>query len=184
MENVNIPKGIYRQKKQLASGEIVTYYRLRENGQRINGEPGTPEFALSLDLARGRASKPEQIYSRRLHDWAKEIARASKYRAKARGLEYDITAEYVSEVLIAQNRKCAITGLPFEFKPVRKGARGPLHPSVDRINCKRGYVIGNVRVVCLAINIALNEWGEDVFLRIAGAALAAARQRPLTSLAS
>lgn len=42
--------------------------------------------------------------------------------------------------------------------------------SIDRINCDRGYVKGNVRLVCLAVNIMRNcltdfelfGWAQDI----------------------
>ncbi len=47
--------------------------------------------------------------------------------------------------------------------------RAPWAPSVDRIDSSKGYVPGNVRLVCVAANLAMNEWGEDVLARVARA---------------
>lgn len=52
----SLPKGVYRQRKRLADGSVKTYHRWRETGQAIQGEPGTPEFAVSL--ARAQAYVP------------------------------------------------------------------------------------------------------------------------------
>jgi integrase len=53
----SLPKGVYRQRKTLASGEEATYYRWRSTGERIKGEPGTEEF--ENDLARIKAAPPK-----------------------------------------------------------------------------------------------------------------------------
>src|SRR5690606_21411241 len=45
--------------------------------------------------------------------------------------------------------------------------RRPFAPSLDRIDTSTGYEAGNCRLVCVLANIALNEWGEDVFARVA-----------------
>jgi hypothetical protein len=45
----------------------------------------------------------------------------------------------------------------------------PFAPSIDRIIPKKGYVKGNVQVVCWAYNAAKNQWGEDVLLTLAHA---------------
>jgi hypothetical protein len=45
----------------------------------------------------------------------------------------------------------------------------PYGPSLDRINSQKGYVRGNVRLVCTAVNFGLGQWGDEVFLPIAEA---------------
>ena len=35
-------------------------------------------------------------------------------------------------------------------------------PSIDRINATKGYTKDNVRIVCLAANVAMMQWGENV----------------------
>lgn len=39
--------------------------------------------------------------------------------------------------------------------------------SIDRIRNDDGYRPGNVRLVLVAVNIALGAWGDEVFYRIA-----------------
>jgi hypothetical protein len=45
-------------------------------------------------------------------------------------------------------------------------AGDPFSPSLDRIDCTQGYVAGNVRLVCLIVNFALNTFGDDAFLEM------------------
>lgn len=78
----------------------------------------------------------------------------------------------VEQLLHDQDYRCALTGLRFEMANDyggRKLFRMPLRPSLDRIEPKVGYVPGNVRLICTAMNVALNEWGEDVFTVLARA---------------
>lgn len=83
--------------------------------------------------------------------------------AKQRGLEFTITIEDIQGVLDDQGGICAITGLHFRMdKP--EGLRfRPWAPSLDRINSRIGYVVGNIRVVCGFVNIAMNGFGEQFF---------------------
>jgi hypothetical protein len=46
----------------------------------------------------------------------------------------------------------------------------PFAPSVDRRLSSGGYTEDNVRLVCVAVNFAMGQWGEDVFLHLAKAA--------------
>jgi hypothetical protein len=63
---------------------------------------------------------------------------------------------------------CELTGIPLEPRPDGCGSR--IHPwvaSLDRIDNANGYTYANTRIVCAAMNIALNEFGESVFRRLA-----------------
>jgi hypothetical protein len=60
-----------------------------------------------------------------------------------------------------------LSGIPFEFERRWRGQRRPFAPSLDRINSAKGYVYSNCRLVCVAVNIAMNEWGLEPLLRVA-----------------
>ena len=47
-------------------------------------------------------------------------------------------------------------------------------PSLDRIDPEGLYTADNCRLVMVAVNFALNAWGEEVYLRLARAAVRAA----------
>lgn len=65
---------------------------------------------------------------------------------------------------------CQITGLPLEPRP--EGCTDRIWPwaaSLDRIDNAGGYTASNSRIVCAAVNIALNEFGEAVLRKLAHA---------------
>ena len=76
-----------------------------------------------------------------------------KSRAKAQGLEFALDIDW----LMAQPFMCAVTGSKF-VTPAR--GHGPLAPSLDRIDSKKGYTKDNVRLVVLWYNIAKREWDD------------------------
>lgn len=59
--------------------------------------------------------------------------------------------------------RCEVTGIPFTSDPEYGGSRKPFIPSIDRIDSTKPYELYNCRLVCLAANLAMNEWGERVF---------------------
>lgn len=64
---------------------------------------------------------------------------------------------------------CAITGWPMTMEL----ANGVVHTncSIDRVDSKLGYVVGNVQLVCRAANIAKNSLTQDEFVSLCAAVL-------------
>lgn len=85
-------------------------------------------------------------------------------RSRKKGFDFNITEKYLLRLWDKQGGKCALTDITFhDTFMVGKNDRRPFIPSLDRINRKKGYVKGNVRVVCVAVNMALFTWGDEVF---------------------
>lgn len=87
--------------------------------------------------------------------------------ARTRGIEWTLDAKDLNAILVGGNWRCAVTNVKFDYKPAVDGKRRPWAPSLDRIRSGEGYVPGNVRFVCVAANLAMNEWGEDVLQKMA-----------------
>jgi hypothetical protein len=102
----------------------------------------------------------------------------AKARAKKGRLPFDLY-EHTEEI---QRRLgagvCEMSGLPFE-----KGITvpGPLSASIDRIEPKLGYVYSNIRIICLALNRAFGDWGEEELFRIVDAVRARISQAPISN---
>lgn len=110
------------------------------------------------------------------HDtaWAEEIRQAAESRSpwvnrllmqcrkgtKPNSLEL---ADVVHMAVRSQGR-CEVSGLPFNFEV--HGKRRPFAPSIDRIDSSVGYTPTNSRLVCFAVNVGMNCWGDAPFLRI------------------
>ena len=92
--------------------------------------------------------------------------------------EFSVSSEDLWQMWQENEGCCAVTGIPMETEKRRGVRRNPFQVSLDRIDSKGDYVKGNVRLVLLAVNIALNEWGMDVFLPIARAMVAKAAEPP------
>lgn len=87
-------------------------------------------------------------------------------RAKEKGREFALTTDAVLGMLRTNRHRCAVTGV--NLRPEYEGGtRNPFAPSVDRINCQKGYTPENSRIVCAAFNVAIGDFGEDVFEQIA-----------------
>lgn len=68
--------------------------------------------------------------------------------------------------------RCEVTKIPFDTKNnIGRTTLTPWRPSIDRINSKEGYHFANCRIVCLAVNMAMNKWGGEVMTIIGKAML-------------
>lgn len=81
--------------------------------------------------------------------------------AKTRKREFTLTLEQLTKML--EPMRCSVTGMTLSWEWDGEGTN-PWAPSVDRINCSKGYVEGNVRVVCWAYNIARRDWPDEVVM--------------------
>lgn len=90
----------------------------------------------------------------------------SRKNAKTRGIRHDLGKPDLEELWLRSKGRCELTGIRLDLFRASAWRRRPYAPSIDRIDSNMGYTKDNCRIVCVAINLALNEWGEEVFHRI------------------
>jgi hypothetical protein len=110
--------------------------------------------------------------SRALPRWAAILWKDTQKRALKAGIFFDLDIRDMAEMIERASGHCEVSGVPFNLARPAGGFRRPLAPSIDRIAASIGYDARNCRLVCCAVNIAMNEWGEDVFMMIARATVA------------
>lgn len=95
--------------------------------------------------------------------------RKAKSRAAERELAFNLTQESMQELFVAQNGKCAMTGLAFTPNHDTESRRNPFGPSIDRVDLTLGYIKGNVRIVTCIANCARSDFGDEAFYRMCAA---------------
>jgi len=72
----------------------------------------------------------------------------SKYlsSSKKRHLKFELEAKDVWNKYVAQDKKCALSGVDISFD-------GNVTASIDRINSSLGYVVGNIQIVHKQVNL-------------------------------
>ena len=94
--------------------------------------------------------------------WAKVMYFNAERRASGSGRLFNITPAYFLGVVDQANGKCSISGIEFD-----NATRSPFAASLDRIDSGMGYEPGNIRLVCHALNVAMNTWGLEPVLLLA-----------------
>jgi hypothetical protein len=90
-----------------------------------------------------------------------------KSNAAKRNLSFEVTKEYLWELLVAQAFKCALSGVPIELSKKIKGCNvdwAYVTASPDRIDSSRGYVPGNIQWVHKEVNIMKQSHGQQEFI--------------------
>lgn len=89
--------------------------------------------------------------------------------ARKRGMEYNISKEYLWRLFLEQDKRCAITNIPLtqmEYIGQKNGysAYKPATASLDRIDSSKGYIEGNVQWVHKKINeLKWNHTMEELY---------------------
>ncbi len=98
-----------------------------------------------------------------------KIKRGAKYR----NMDFDVSIEYIWDLFLKQNRKCALTGIDLKFPPKSKDT--DYTASLDRIDSSKGYIEGNVQWIHKNVNIMKNEFDQPYFLEICKKVVAMSR---------
>jgi hypothetical protein len=84
-------------------------------------------------------------------------------RSIRKGVKYDLDADYLNKLLISQDSKCAISGIPLIIK---KKSREESTASIDRIVPELGYTKGNVQWVHKDINYMKGKLTQKRFVQL------------------
>lgn len=161
------------------NGREAVYFRIQKGPRvRLPGPVGSPAFVVAY-------SQASQCYPKTLppierpssSDMAKQEAidriyvavKTCRNRAKRKGWACDVDEEWAVAQITKQEFRCALTGIAFFSKFLKKTKVHPFTPSIDRIDSSSGYTKENVRIVCFAVNAMMMDWGKDLFDQIAKA---------------
>ncbi len=85
-----------------------------------------------------------------------------KERAKKKNLEYNLTDDYLLDLLRIQNYKCALSNISINLS--REWRKKQQTASLDRIDNLLGYVKNNVQWVHKDINFMKSTYPQDYFI--------------------
>ncbi|MFY8183530.1 MAG: hypothetical protein ACOVKL_04870 [Polynucleobacter sp.] len=184
IENEGLP-----QRWQFKNGSY--HYRVPEDERHSWGGKQTFRLGKTLEEARSSfESKGQQLHPDfkfykkikpqrpSLYDEAcgipysvlKAMLTSARSGASQRNISFDLS---IYQLVILANKaagKCMFSGIPWDYSTQSKKTNKAIwKPSLDRIDASKGYEEGNVRLICIAANLALMDFGDDVFARLATA---------------
>lgn len=98
------------------------------------------------------------------------LLRQARARACKNNLECNLSREHLLTLWDECGGCCSISGRHFSMEEFECLVRHPFAPSIDRMDSDRGYTTTNTRLVCVAVNFGMNQWGEGVYYELAKAA--------------
>ena len=138
-----------------------------------NSKKGVLKIKQYLKENREKLRKYKENYRRGLAGRATYLLTVTKkralklfHRAKFRNKDnFEITREWVLKKL--KKGKCEITGIYFSYdKPKSHYNANPFSPSLDRLDCKKGYTFENTRVVIWSYNAAKSYLDKKDFKKL------------------
>lgn len=84
-----------------------------------------------------------------------------KNNAKNRNISFNITLDFIWNLYLKQNKKCALTGMDINFIDTKK-----YNASLDRKDPKQGYTENNVWWIHSDVNYAKQSLSVDDFLNL------------------
>ena len=91
----------------------------------------------------------DNLYNKNIHEKnpINRLYNLAKRRAKNRNLEFNLTKDYIKSIFPKDN-KCPVTGKEFQYGLKNRNYA----PTIDKINPKNGYIIGNVVIISHIMN--------------------------------
>lgn len=87
----------------------------------------------------------------------------ARKNARHRNIEFLLTEDDFAGIMARAKGACEVTGIPFTLANFTRSKRRPFAPSLDRTDCGIPYIADNCRLVAVAVNAALSDWGYDTF---------------------
>lgn len=154
--------------RRLRRSRLLPKALTKEQAEVIGAKMEAEEF-VRLRLVRAAdgwdAYVDEQLASR--GSWLHRTIAGCKHRSAKKGRSCSLSADELAAIMRRSRGRCEVTGLEFQFHKGEDARARPLFHSLDRRDASEGYSTANCRLVCYAVNLAMSNWGEDVFAQIA-----------------
>lgn len=160
-------KILFKVKCSCGKEQFVRAYFL-ESGRQDCCKSCSQKRALENNVSRQKFLK---LTHEGVGNFTKTTFNHFKRNAKKRNINWseELTIEYLYNLLLKQNKKCALTGLDIDLTELRKSSNVAFEfmtASIDRIDSTIGYEPDNIQWVHKDVNIMKNKFSEEYFKNV------------------
>lgn len=150
-------------------GNIFYYDRGWHGRKRLRISTGQNDLELAARWVQERpfGSTIARRTIKLLPAFKNRLLQHARIGAKSRGIPFGLSLCDLEEIWLRCEGYCEVSGLPFNLEFSEAHKRRPYAPSIDRVDCAKGYYKENCRLVCTSVNLAMNDFGEDILWEIA-----------------
>lgn len=128
----------------------------RRNAGKIKKKNGD-YYRINAERCRERQRKyQERVETANMEAWLAKCMKHAKAADKKYDREFDLTIGFLLDLYDRQDGRCAISNVPMKHE-----RNNIFSASIDRIDRYKGHVVGNVQLVCQAINLAKREYDNQ-----------------------
>ena len=151
-----------KNKKKCAQGAntIICFHCQKELPIKDFNDRGGKRKGQKKTVCKECESKRLQILRKEPRRFISNILSSVKSRQE----DTKLTLDFLYELYLNQNKKCALTGI--ELTTITGKGRVQTNMSLDRIDSNLGYTEENVRWLCLWANTAKNDLPDEEFLKM------------------
>lgn len=122
-------------------------------------------YQQSTELHEKRSIRKKTSFEKNLPLYMNNQCNQVKNRCVKYNIPFNLTPEYLLELYINQKGICKYSNIPMK-KDNDGNIIGWYHPSIDRIDPTKGYIIDNIAWVCFGINACKRQLNLQKFFQL------------------
>lgn len=124
---------------------------------------GRQKTKFYRDKNRAQYNLNQQATRRTEKGFIAQLLHGAKTRAKQKGFEYNLSEDFIQNLLTKIDYKCQVTGQEMTLDARGHKQKNLRKVSLDRVDSLKGYTEDNVQLVCWAVNLMKNSMTDDEF---------------------
>lgn len=134
------------------------------HGRNSLCKPCKAAYASRKRLENHEENLAKEKLKRHSLDWAIKLLRSSRSSARQTNREHTLTVEDIRALHLQQEGLCYWLGIPLGDESLPN--RHPLKPSLDRLDCSRGYTPDNVVLTTTFANLGRTDNSPEIMRQL------------------
>lgn len=169
----------YKGKRWPLEGDVCSNCKFTVCSDEVAGFGKQCPYMWCLECKRAKTQRTRS--SKR--GYIRYLYNQMRARSKTKGRECTATEQDLYDLWDKQNGCCALTGVPMThtYSPDMVAVSRVTNGSVDRIDSRVGYIVGNIQFACVRVNLMKGPMQEEQLLSVCRAILHHSESQSRTS---